>query len=326
MNKIHMVAIATLAGLGAANAAFAHATFANGSVEAGSYVAAALQVPHGCDGKATNEVQIKIPEGFISAKPQPKAGWELEVVKGDYQKAYDNHGRKITSGPLEIRWKGGELADDMYDTFVIYGKVAEAGPEGLAFPTVQLCGADAQVAWTEVATAGVDPHSLTSPAPILQVAASAPAADPHAGHGQMDAAAPTPGAFEPVLLGDLELTAGYTRAMLPGQPVGGGFIVIRNSGHHDDTLVAAESPSAGHMELHEMAVVNDVMQMRPLKDGIPVPAGKTVELKPGGLHMMFMAVKEPFVEGATVNVRLTFAKAGTVDLVLPVAPASGAMK
>lgn len=211
MNKIHTLAIATLAGLGVANVAVAHATFANGTLETGSHVAAALQVP----------------------------------------------------------------------------------------------------------------HSLKGPAPILKVAAAGQAADPHAGHGAMNAADPMPAMFEPVKVGDLELTAGFTRAMLPGQPVGGGFITIHNGGSEDDTLIAAESPSAGHMELHEMAMVNDVMQMRPLKDGIPVPAGETVELKPGGLHMMFMAVKEPFVEGATVNVKLTFAKAGSVDLVLPVGPARG---
>ncbi len=74
-----------------------------------------------------------------------------------------------------------------------------------------------------------------------------------------------------------------------------------------------------------MAVVNDVMKMRKLADGIPVPAGQTVELKPGGLHMMFMAVKEPFVEGGKVTVKLTFEKAGAIDVVLPVGPA-GASK
>ncbi|MBR0555372.1 DUF1775 domain-containing protein [Ciceribacter sp. L1K23] len=312
--------------------ALAHATFANQPVKVGSYVAAALQVPHGCDGKATNEVQIKLPEGFISAKPQPKAGWEIEVITGDYQKAYDNHGTQITSGPVEIRWKNGELPDNFYDTFVIYGKVAEADEAGLAFPTVQLCGSDAQVSWTEVAAAGVDPHSLENPAPVLKIVAADPAEDAHeghgahgahdahAGHGDMAAAA-DPGSFAPVTVGDLELTAGFTKAMLPGQPVGGGFVTIKNNGHHDDVLVSAESPNAGRVELHEMAMVGEVMKMRALADGIPVPAGQTVELKPGGLHMMFMEVKEPFAEGATVPVKLVFQNAGEVEIMLPVAAA-----
>ena len=146
------------------------------------------------------------------------------------------------------------------------------------------------------------------------------------GNGPMDGTGmvgANPGTMHAAKVGDLELTAGFTRAMLPGQPVGGGFVTIKNAGATDDVLIAAESPASGRVELHEMAMVNDVMTMRQLKGGIPVPAGTTVELKPGGLHMMFMDVKEPFVEGAQVSVKLTFEKAGTVELVLPVGPAKG---
>ncbi len=67
----------------------------------------------------------------------------------------------------------------------------------------------------------------------------------------------------------------------------------------------------------------DVMKMRQLNDGIAIPSGETVELKPGGLHLMFFKVAEPFKEGATVNVTLTFEKAGAVDVVLPVASVKG---
>ncbi len=105
--------------------AFAHTTFVDGSAEQESTIVAALQVPHGCDGGlATTEVQIKLPEGFITAKPQPKAGWDLEVIKGDYQKAYKNHGKDIKSGAVEIRWKGGNLPDEFYDTFAVQGKIS----------------------------------------------------------------------------------------------------------------------------------------------------------------------------------------------------------
>ncbi len=323
-----------------AGSAHAHATFANEPVKPESSVTAVLQIPHGCDGKATTEVQVILPEGFISAKPQPKAGWELEVVKGDYQKTYDNHGSKVTSGAVEIRWKGGNLPDEFYDTFSIRGKVSgvEAG-SALPFKVTQLCGTDGKVSWDEIAGPGVDPHSLKGPAPLLKIAAAEAAADAHAGHGGghgahaghgghdahaghgADAAAAAVDGFETVSLGELELTAGFTRAMLPGQPVGGGFITIKNAGSADDRLIAAESKAAGQVELHEMAVVNDVMKMRQLNDGIPVPAGQTVELKPGGLHLMFMDVKEPFVEGGKVAVTLTFEKAGSVEISLPIGPA-----
>ncbi|EHS51925.1 protein of unknown function DUF461 [Rhizobium sp. PDO1-076] len=332
-----LIATTALVALVSTGAAFAHASFANAPVAVGSYVAATLQVPHGCDGKATNEVQIKLPEGFISAKPQPKAGWEIEVISGDYQNSYDNHGKAVTSGPVEIRFKNGNLPDEFYDTFTIYGKVAAADPEtGLAFPTIQVCGADATVAWTDIAAAGQDPHDLKSPAPVLKIAAAA-GADEHAGHGAPatgahaghdahaghgdHAAAVNPGGFDVVTLGDLELSGGFTKAMLPGQPVGGGFITITNKGAEDDVLIAATSPNAGEVQLHEMAMVNDVMKMRQLPDGITIPAGQSVELKPGGLHLMFFKISEPFRDGATVPVTLTFQKAGNVDVVLPIGPA-----
>lgn len=65
----------------------------------------------------------------------------------------------------------------------------------------------------------------------------------HMMHGAMDGsgmAGVNPGTMESVKAGDLELTGGYTRAMLPGQPVGGGFITIKNAGAQDDILVAAD--------------------------------------------------------------------------------------
>ncbi|UXT22194.1 DUF1775 domain-containing protein [Agrobacterium tumefaciens] len=296
--------------------AFAHATFVDGSAEQESTVVAALQVPHGCEGGlATTEVQIKLPEGFISAKPQPKAGWELEVIKGDYQKAYKNHGKEIKSGPVEIRWKGGNLPDEFYDTFAVQGKISgiEAGQD-LPFKVTQLCGDKGKVSWDEVAAAGVDPHSLKSPAPTIRVAAKAAHAGGH-DHSAVD--------MDVVKAGSLEVSGGTTKAMLPGQPVGGGYVMIKNAGDSDDKLIGVESSSAGRAEIHEMAMVNDVMKMRKLDDGIVIPAGQTVELKPGGLHMMFFDVKKPFAEGDKVPVTLIFEKAGKVEIVLSAGAAKG---
>jgi uncharacterized protein YcnI/copper(I)-binding protein len=297
--------------------ASAHATFVDGSAEQESTVVAALQVPHGCEGGlATTEVQIKLPEGFMSAKPQPKAGWELEVIKGDYRKAYKNHGKEIKSGPVEIRWKGGNLPDEFYDTFTVQGKVSgvEVGQE-LPFKVTQLCGDKGKVSWDEVAAAGVDPHSLKNPAPTIKVTAKAHAGGhDHAGMS-MD--------MDVVKAGNLEVSGGATKAMLPGQPVGGGYVTIKNGGDSDDKLIGVESSVAGRAEIHEMAMVNDVMKMRKLDEGIVIPAGQTVELKPGGLHMMFFDVKKPFAEGDKVPVTLIFEKAGKVDVILSAGAAKG---
>lgn len=146
MTKTRIVSLSLGLTLAASGIAHAHATFENDKAPVESTFKAVLQVPHGCDGKPTTEVQIKLPEGFVLAQPQPKPGWEIEIIKGDYQKTYDNHGKKVSSGPVEIRWKGGSLPDEYYDTFVVRGKVSGFDKETvLAFPTTQLCGTDGKI-------------------------------------------------------------------------------------------------------------------------------------------------------------------------------------
>ncbi|NVD38594.1 DUF1775 domain-containing protein [Ensifer sp. HO-A22] len=314
MNTTRLTFLTLGFALTTAGIAHAHATLETDSAQTEKSFKAVLQVPHGCDGKATTEVQMKLPEGFVFAKPQPKPGWEVEIIKGDYQKTYDNHGDKVSSGPVEIRWKGGNLPDEFYDTFVVKGKISGFDKETvLAFPTVQLCGTDGKVVWDEVAAEGQNAHDLKSPAPTVTVKL-ATGGDEHAGHMAAGAS---------IKLGDLEISGGAAKAMLPGAKVGGGFLTIRNGGGADDRLVAVESPVAGRVEIHEMAMENDVMKMRKLDDGVVIPAGETVELKAGGLHLMFMQVSKPFAEGETVPVTLVFEKAGKVDAKLAVGTAGG---
>src|SRR5690349_7299994 len=94
--------------------ALAHVTLETGEAAAGSTYKAVLRVPHGCEGKATTAVRVKLPEGFIAAKPMPKAGWELKTVKGKYAKSYELWGEKVTEGVQEVDWIGGNLPDDYY--------------------------------------------------------------------------------------------------------------------------------------------------------------------------------------------------------------------
>ncbi|MBN9669237.1 copper chaperone PCu(A)C [Roseibium aggregatum] len=120
-------------------------------------------------------------------------------------------------------------------------------------------------------------------------------------------------------VGDLTISKAWTRATPPKAKAGGGFIEIVNNGSEADRLVAAKSDVSGKVELHEMAVIDDIMKMREMKGGIEIPAGETVTLQPGGLHIMFMGLSQPFEEGSTVPVVLTFEKAGDVSIELPVA-------
>ncbi|MEN9895742.1 MAG: hypothetical protein RIR97_1594, partial [Pseudomonadota bacterium] len=115
-------------------------------------------------------------------------------------------------------------------------------------------------------------------------------------------------------VGTLEIRHPHSPATLPGAPVGAGFLTITNTGTDDDRLTSVSTPIAGEGQIHEMAMEGEVMKMRQLKDGIAIPAGATVELKRGGLHLMFMQLKEPMKEGGMVKATLTFEKAGTVDV------------
>ncbi len=128
-------------------------------------------------------------------------------------------------------------------------------------------------------------------------------------------------------VGPLQIENAYTRATVPGQMAAGGFMKVENKGVVD-LLVSASSPAAGEVQLHEMAMEGNVMKMRQVKD-IPVPAGGAVELKPGGMHLMFMNIKAPLVAGETIPVKLKFAKAGEVEVKFPVnamGAQGGAMK
>lgn len=122
-------------------------------------------------------------------------------------------------------------------------------------------------------------------------------------------------------IGQLKIENPYARATAPGQKVAGGFMKIESKGAADQ-LIAASSPVAGVMQLHTMAMDGNVMIMREVK-GIDVPANGSVELKPGGLHLMFMDIKTPLKAGETVPVKLKFQKSGEVEVKLQVRDISG---
>ena len=125
-------------------------------------------------------------------------------------------------------------------------------------------------------------------------------------------------------IGSIKIENSYTRATMPGQQVAGGFMKIENKGAADQ-LLSASSPVAGEVQLHEMAMEGNVMKMRQVRD-IALPAGGVVELKPGGLHLMFMNIKAPLAAGQTVPVKLKFAKAGEVEVKMPVNATTAPMK
>lgn len=161
-----------------ASTASAHATLEASEAPAGSYYKAIIRIPHGCDGQATEQVDVQVPEGFIGVKPMPHAGWELSTEIGAYQNTYQNHGREVTEGVLNVTWSGGNLPSDWYDEFVMRGKLADTLETGsvLWFKVVQTC-ADGTVAWENIPADGQTAHDVRHPALGLHITAGG-----HHGH------------------------------------------------------------------------------------------------------------------------------------------------
>lgn len=96
----------------------------------------------------------------------------------------------------------------------------------------------------------------------------------------------------------------WARATVPGQKATGAFMKL--TAKDGAKLVAVSTPAAGVAEVHEMKMDGDVMKMRAVQGGLDLPAGKAVELKPGGYHIMLMDLKAPLPKDSTVPVTLVF--------------------
>ncbi|QLG87490.1 copper chaperone PCu(A)C [Chitinibacter bivalviorum] len=114
-------------------------------------------------------------------------------------------------------------------------------------------------------------------------------------------------------VGELKIAHPWTRATPPAAKMGGVFLSVNNLSKEGDTLLKAESEVAEQAELHQMSMVDGVMKMRQVPS-INVPASGEVKLAPGGLHIMLINLKQALKEGEKIPLKLTFAKAGTVEV------------
>jgi hypothetical protein len=121
-------------------------------------------------------------------------------------------------------------------------------------------------------------------------------------------------------LGALTIGHPYARATGAGQMTGGGYMKLVNGGAVD-RLVSVSADVSKSVELHEMKMEGDVMKMRQV-EAIALQAGQTVELKPGGYHLMFVGLKAPLKAGDKFPLKLRFEKAGEVEVTVNVDPAT----
>jgi uncharacterized protein YcnI len=160
---IRGAAIAAL--LLAATPSLAHINLGQREAPVGSSYRAVLLVGHGCDGAATTEVRVQIPEGFYNAQPMAKVGWEITTTKGTYATPFMNHGEELTEGVTEIVWSGNSLPDGLFDEFAFRGSFgADLEPGAFYFPTVQSCGR-AEETWID--TTGAEDAEMPAPALTL---------------------------------------------------------------------------------------------------------------------------------------------------------------
>ncbi|QWD79181.1 copper chaperone PCu(A)C [Polynucleobacter sp. MWH-Spelu-300-X4] len=119
-------------------------------------------------------------------------------------------------------------------------------------------------------------------------------------------------ADQEIKFGKLKIEDPYARATVPAQKAGGAFVKIKNTGAADK-LIAVSSPVAKEMQLHTMSMEGNVMKMREVK-AIDIPANGTVELQPGGFHLMLIDLKSQLKAGDQIPVKLKFEKAGELEV------------
>jgi periplasmic copper chaperone A len=125
--------------------------------------------------------------------------------------------------------------------------------------------------------------------------------------------APAVMACETVTIGDLTVEHAWSKATIGAGRPGVFYVGITNAGSADDALIGIATPAAGMPMLHE-TVVQDGIASMPHAMSIPVPAGQSVQLSPGGYHGMLMGLTTALKEGDSFPVTLIFEKAGEVTM------------
>jgi periplasmic copper chaperone A len=133
-------------------------------------------------------------------------------------------------------------------------------------------------------------------------------------------------AAETYSAGSLQIVNPWARATPKGAKVSAGYLIITNKGPEADRLIGGSVAPASRFEVHTTVTENGVARMRQITS-LEIKPGETVELKPGGMHVMLMGLKQPLANGQTLKGTLVFEKAGTVAIEFTVqavgAPAGG---
>lgn len=293
MNKL---VIAAFAAVCLPAFAQAHVTLERQEAAPGQSYKGVLRVGHGCGKSPTISLTVTLPEGLAAVKPMPKAGWTLATERGAYAAPVNVHGKPEAEGVRKIVWSGGRLLDSEYDEFVFASQVSSAAKSPLYVQVVQTCESGEQ-RWVEIPKDGQSLRDLAYPAAVLRVAAQEKAA---------------------AAQGPMRIEQAWSRATPGGATVGAGYLRVTNTGATPDRLVGGSTDAAQRFEIHEMAMDNGVMKMRPLPAGVALAPGESVDLRPGGLHVMMTGLKQPLKQGDAIRATLNFEKAGATPVTFQV--------
>ncbi|MGD9501442.1 MAG: copper chaperone PCu(A)C [Methyloceanibacter sp.] len=118
--------------------------------------------------------------------------------------------------------------------------------------------------------------------------------------------------------GSIAVEDAWSRAVPEGTTVAAGYLTIRNEGDEPDRLVSASTSLAAETEIHQTTMADGMMRMRPVPDGVPVPAKSTVRLEPNSYHLMLMGLAQPLKQGDSFPATLTFERGGSVEVTFTV--------
>lgn len=117
----------------------------------------------------------------------------------------------------------------------------------------------------------------------------------------------------------VSVTNAWARATPPGMSMGAAYLTITNRSRSADVLLGASSPLAGGVEIHRTKLEGGVSRMRPAGE-IAIAPGATVQIEPGGLHMMLVGLNGPLLEGRSLPLKLKFRNAGSITVQVAIRP------
>jgi periplasmic copper chaperone A len=120
-------------------------------------------------------------------------------------------------------------------------------------------------------------------------------------------------------VGALDISQPWARATPKGASTGAAYLTVSNGGSQTERLSCASSAAAAKCQIHEMAMDNGVMKMRPVEGGLEIKPGQTVTLEPGAYHIMLEGLKAPLKAGDTLEATLTSSGGASVKVDFPVA-------